>query len=222
MAAAMRAAGIIGKPLDDTTCDFLYVLPQPLESIMSDVVFPIHTLESAPDGSRARLAEMQASLKRIPNLYAIMAESPTLLDGYLTLMAGFEKAGFSAAERQVIYLTAVVDNDCHYCVAAHSFAARRQLTPEALEDLRAGRPLVDPKLEALRAFTLAVSSKRGFVSEADKQAFVAAGYSVKQMLDVVVGVAMKVMTTYVNHFAETPLDAAVAAYAWDGLPKAAE
>jgi AhpD family alkylhydroperoxidase len=189
---------------------------------MSDTFFPLHTVETAPEGSRARLAEMQASLKRIPNIYAIMAESPTLLDGYLTLMAGFEKAGFTAAERQVIYLTAVVDNDCHYCVAAHSFAARRQLTPDTLENLRAGRPLADPKLEALRAFTLAVSTKRGFVSEGDKRAFLAAGYTPKQMLDVVVGVAMKVMTTYVNHFAETPLDAAVAAFAWNGLPKAAE
>jgi AhpD family alkylhydroperoxidase len=189
---------------------------------MTDTDLPMHTIETAPEGSKARLTAMQASLKRIPNIYAIMASSPTLLDGYLTLMAGFEKAGFTPAERQVIYLAAVIDNECHYCVAAHSFAARRQLAPEVLSALREGRPLPDAKLEALRAFTHAVSSKRGWVTQADKAAFLAAGFTAPQMLDVIVGVAMKVMTTYVNHLAETPLDPAVKDWAWDGLPKAAE
>jgi alkylhydroperoxidase family enzyme len=183
---------------------------------------PIHSLETAPDAARATLETMTKTLGRIPNIYGIMAGSPTLLDGYLGLMKQFEASGFTAAERQVVYLTAVIDNECHYCVAAHSFAARRQLPPEVLAALREGRTLPDARLDALRAFTQAMSAKRGWVSEDDKAAFLAAGFTHKQMLDVITGVALKVLTTYVNHIAETPLDAAITGFAWEGLPQAAE
>jgi len=47
--------------------------------------FPIHTTETAPEASRARLQGAQDALGFIPNLYATMAEAPAVLEGYQTL-----------------------------------------------------------------------------------------------------------------------------------------
>ena len=46
--------------------------------------FPIHTTETAPEASRARLQGAQDALGFIPNLYATMAEAPAVLEGYQT------------------------------------------------------------------------------------------------------------------------------------------
>ena len=46
---------------------------------------PLHDLESAPESSRPRLAELQASRGSIGNMYAVLANAPALLEGYITL-----------------------------------------------------------------------------------------------------------------------------------------
>ena len=56
---------------------------------------------------------------------------------------------------------------------------------------------------------------RGFVNDADTQAFLAAGYTNKQILEVILGVSQKVMSNYVNHFAQTPVDKVFEKFAWD-------
>jgi len=151
----------------------------------------------------------------IPNLHGVMAESPQTLDAYQTLTRLFSETSLTAVERNVVWLTINVRHDCHYCVPAHTAIAKSQGVPDAVIDaLREDQPLQDEKLEALRVFTLAVVDKRGAVDPADFEAFFAAGYAQRQALDVVTGVAHKVLSNYVNHFADTPVDETFAKYAW--------
>ena len=93
----------------------------------------------------------------------------------------------SPIEQQVVILTVSELNECTYCMAAHSAAAKMVGLPEAeLEALRARRLLADPKLEALRAFASAVVQQLGWVSEQQIDAFLDAGFEREQVLDVVV------------------------------------
>ncbi len=174
---------------------------------MSD--FPIHTLETAPDGSKPFLEGAQKAFGAVPNLIAEFAESPAVIEAYLTLSGILsEKAGFSPLEREVVLISASVENDCHYCVAAHTTITQAQkLDQSVISAVREGGPIIDAKLEALRAFTVKVVRDRGFVSNADVSAFLEAGYSRAQVLEVVLGVAFKTISNYVNHIAETPVDA---------------
>ena len=68
--------------------------------------------------------------------------------------------------------------------------------------------------KALRLFTTQVVDKRGWLSAEDVGNFIAAGYSQAQILEVVLGVAMKTISNYTNHIAGTELDAAFADFAW--------
>lgn len=177
--------------------------------------FDVHPIETAPEASREILASTQKAFGFVPNLLGVMAESPALLRAYRTIGEIFEQTSFTPTERQVVLLTVSYQNDCDYCVAAHSVIAGMQKVPApVVEALRQGTPLPDAKLEALRRFTAVVVDSRGWPTETDLAAFLSAGYTRAQVLDVVLGVGMKTLSNYTNHIGGTPLDDAFAPDAW--------
>lgn len=184
--------------------------------------FTIHTPDTAPEGAKPRLEAAQKAVGFVPNLYGVMAESPQHLEAYQTLAGLFEASSLTAEERNVVWLTINVEHNCHYCVPAHTGIAKSQGVSDAvIEALREARPLPDDKLEALRQFTLKVVRQRGVVSDEDVQAFFAYGYDQRTVLDVILGTAHKVMSNYVNHFAQTPVDQGFSAFAWEPRKDAA-
>jgi AhpD family alkylhydroperoxidase len=122
----------------------------------------VHTKDTAPAGSNPLLEQVERAYRFVPNLAATLAEAPAALDAYLAVAAAFSKSSLCATEQQVVLLSVSVENECHYCVAAHSaIAAAQKVSTDAVEALRNGAPLGDPKLEALRTFTRAVVRQRG-------------------------------------------------------------
>ena len=177
--------------------------------------FKTHTIESAPDGSKPVLEKAGKAMGFIPNLYGLLAESPATLEAYATLGGLFDSSSFNRTERQVVLLTASFENECGYCMAAHSTIAGMQRLPdEVVQALRDGVPLPDARLEALRDFTRRVVRERGRVSEADVRAFLDAGFERAQVLEVLLGVGMKTISNYANHVAKVPVDPAFQANAW--------
>lgn len=169
--------------------------------------FTIHTVETAPDDSKESLAHARETFGFIPNLEGIFAEAPALLQGSMTLWDLFETTSFSSIEQQVIYLTANYENSCNYCMAAHSGLAKTVgMSQENIEALRNGTPMPDAKLQALRQFTQQMVQTRGWIEDSEIEAFMAAGYNKQQVLEVILGIAIKVMHNYTNHIAKTPLD----------------
>jgi hypothetical protein len=85
---------------------------------------------------------------------------------------------------------------------------------EHVEALREGKPLSDSKLEALRTFTLALIHDRGLVGDRRLREFIDAGYSMRQALEVLIGLAAKLISNFTNALAHTELDEPVKAFAW--------
>lgn len=169
--------------------------------------FTAYTVETAPAAAKPIFEGVKSAFGFVPNLQAHMAESPELLAGYTALWDLFSKSTLSPIEQQVVYLTANFENECHYCMAGHTTLARMiKMDDATIAALRAGPTLPDAKLEALHVFTGLVVRQRGWVSDADTDAFLAAGYTRQNVLEVVLGVATKVMSNYTNHIVHTPLD----------------
>ena len=82
------------------------------------------TIANAPDASKQVLEGIQKAFGFIPNLMATFANSPAMLKGYLALEAEWEKSAFTAQERTLVLLTASLENECGYCIAAHSTIAK--------------------------------------------------------------------------------------------------
>lgn len=180
---------------------------------MSD--FPSYTIDTAPAASRSGLEQTKHAFGFVPNLQSYMAESPELLAGYSALWDLFSKSTLTPHEQQVVYLTANFENDCHYCMAGHTTLAKMiRMDDAVIAALRAGTPLPDAKLEALHKFATAVVRERGFVPDANVDAFLAAGYTRRNVLEVILGVATKVMSNYTNHLVHTPYDAFMQGNEW--------
>jgi AhpD family alkylhydroperoxidase len=146
----------------------------------------------------------------------MLAESDTALEAYFSLSSLVSKTGFSPAEQQLILLAASVENECNYCVAAHSSGARMaKLDKEIIEAVRTGNAIDDERLEALRRFTEALVEKRGHAGD-EMEAFLAAGYSKQNALEVVLCVSMKTLSNYTNHLVGIPLDPVLSRMAWSG------
>jgi alkylhydroperoxidase family enzyme len=100
-------------------------------------------------------------------------------------------------------------------MAGHTTMAKMQkLGDDVIQSLRNGSTITDPKLEALHRFTTLVVRHRGFVSDAEVQAFLDAGYTRRNVLEVVLGVSIKIQSNYVNHLVRTPLDAFMKGNEW--------
>lgn len=178
-------------------------------------MFQMHTETTAPETSKPLLEQAKKNLGMIPNLERVMAESPCLLEGYVHLWELFDTTSLSPIERQVVYQTANFENQCEYCVPWHTKLAQiADMAPSEIEALRQGAELEDLKLESLRQFTKSLILNRGKIAEAELKAFFAVGYSSQQALEVILGIAVKVMSNYTNSIAGTPLDKAVEKLRW--------
>jgi len=177
--------------------------------------FNAYTVETAPADSKPLLEGTKAAFGFVPNLQSFMAESPELLAGYSALWDLFSKSTLTPHEQQVVYLTSNFENDCHYCMAGHSTLAKMiKMDPAVIDALRAGTELPDAKLEALHRFTTVVVRERGFATDADIDALLAAGYTRRNVFEVILGVATKVMSNYTNHIVHTPYDAFMKGNEW--------
>jgi AhpD family alkylhydroperoxidase len=175
----------------------------------------IQTLESAPAEAKERVGAALKANGYLPNLIGVLANAPTALETYQVVGAINARTALTPAEREVIQITAAVRNGCGFCVAGHTAIARKklQMPDELVEALRKTRALSDPKLNALALFTLAVMEKRGQLDDAELKAFLDAGYSQQNALEVVLGVSLATLCNYANNVARTPINPELQPYA---------
>jgi alkylhydroperoxidase family enzyme len=177
--------------------------------------FTLHDKQSAPQESQQLLDASIQTFGMVPNLHAVMAEAPGLLEGYQQLHQLFLDSSFDDEETTVVWQTINVEHACHYCVPAHTGIAKSMKVDDAITDaLRNETPLPTARLEALRDFTLSVVRGRGNVDDSAVQAFLDAGFTKRQILEVVLGTAQKVMSNYTNHLADTPIDKPFKKFEW--------
>ncbi|WP_405198425.1 carboxymuconolactone decarboxylase family protein [Christiangramia sp. LLG6405-1] len=179
-------------------------------------VLTVHTKESAPEGGKALLEKSEKAYGNVPNLHAVLAGSPQLLDAYQQLHELFSNSSFDKDELTVVWQTINVEHECHYCVPAHTAIAKAMKVDDAISDaLRDKTELPSEKLEVLRNTTLTLTKNRGNISKSEIQEFYDAGYSQRQLLDIVLGLSQKVISNYTNHIAETPIDKGFEPFKWN-------
>ncbi|UXX82398.1 carboxymuconolactone decarboxylase family protein [Roseovarius pelagicus] len=184
--------------------------------------FPIHTIESAPEAAKPALEASFKANGRIPGLHGTMAEAPGLLAAYSFAHQQFMATSLTDEEKTVVWQTVNVENSCHYCVPAHTGIAKMMKVDDAItEALRNETPLPTAKLEGLRTFTLQVVRTSANLTDAQVQTFLDAGFEERNILEVILGVAQKVMSNFTNHFAGTPVDQVFQKFAWQKADKAA-
>jgi uncharacterized peroxidase-related enzyme len=170
------------------------------------------TTATAPEASRPVLEGIQKAFGFVPNLMATFAHSPALLKGYLALDAEWDNSSFTPVERQLVLLTVSVENQCDYCTAAHSTIAKAflKVPADTITAIRHGYALENERQASLVNTVRELVAQRGQVSETTVARFLAAGFTRVQLLELLMGVALKTISNYLTHLNPVKLDTAFA------------
>jgi hypothetical protein len=67
--------------------------------------FTVHTIESAPEASKPAMQKLKDGVGLIPNLAAVMANAPALIEAFVAVRAAYQSSSLSAIEREVVSIT---------------------------------------------------------------------------------------------------------------------
>jgi alkylhydroperoxidase family enzyme len=177
--------------------------------------FTYHTEATAPADSLPHIADSKKAFGFLPKLHQVLAEAPVTYEIYNAAFARFQATSLSPLEQQIVMMTANYENRCHYCTAGHSMLMKLMGMPaEIITALREGTPIADVRLEALRVFTRLLLDQRGHVGDAQLATFLAAGFERRHALEILTGLAAKLISNFTNALAHTELDEPVKPFAW--------
>jgi alkylhydroperoxidase family enzyme len=179
--------------------------------------FPVHTLESAPEGSKPALQQLQSAFGMIPNILGVMATSPVLINSLVGLFGNVHGGNFTEAQVQIVLLTDAVTNASEWAVAFHStLALNAGIDPTVVQAIRDGRLPKDAKFAALSGLAKTMIEKRGRLDDEEINRFLAAGFGKDHLLEVIAAVAASTITNYTGSITKPPLEEPFQAHAWVG------
>lgn len=168
-------------------------------------IYPANPEQMDPE-TRATLEQVKSTLGMVPNLFATFAHSPAVLDAYLGLSDTLATGRLSSTQREIIALAVAQENNCHYCLAAHS-AVAGGLGMDSTEIAQARRGAAGNNLDnALASLAAHMVAQSGRLSEEELMSAREAGVDRELLLELIANVAQNVLTNYTNHIAGTEID----------------
>jgi uncharacterized peroxidase-related enzyme len=157
----------------------------------------------------ATLSQIKASLGSVPNVFALLAKAPVALDGYLSLSKALSRGRLTARQREILALAIAQENECQYCLSAHTALA--QATGLSAADALKARfgKSDDPFERALTSFAKNIIRQRGLVSDQELELARKVGIDDELMLEIVANVVLQTLTNYANRLADTEIDSPV-------------
>ena len=154
----------------------------------------------------ATLSQVKAGLGKVPNFFATLANAPVALDGFLSLSKALSRGRLSARQREILALAVAEENECQYCLSAHTESAKA-VGVSAAEVRKAREGNSDDSFErSLTRFAKNIVRQRGLISEEDLEIARRAGIDDGLMLEVVANVALNTLSNYANRLAGTEID----------------
>jgi AhpD family alkylhydroperoxidase len=149
---------------------------------------------------------LQGALGVIPNMTRSMAQSPAVLEGYISLSGALSKGTLGKKLGEKLALTLAGTNQCDYCASAHSVLGKFAGLSESQIAAALKGSAEDVKTAAALKFANMIVEKRGRISDADFRAVTDAGFTPGEAGEIVAHVALNVFTNYFNNVAVTEID----------------
>lgn len=149
---------------------------------------------------------LKSSLGMVPNLYATLAHSPVLFNGFLAFADALSKGRLTTRQRELLALSIGQTNSCQYCLSAHTLLAKNAgIRTEEVQTAREGRA-TDPFENALISLAVALVKQRGAISDEQLAQASQAGIDNELVMEVLGQVVVNTLTNYGNHLAGTDID----------------
>lgn len=161
---------------------------------------------TANERVRRSFDAVQKQLGIVPNMMRTMAQSPSVLEGYLGLGGALARGVLTPQLGEQIALAVAEANGCDYCLSAHTALGRGAgLSDDQLAASRDARD-ADPKINAALQFARALVARRGDVTDEELARVRAAGFTTGEIAEIIAHVALNVFTNYFNRAAQTEID----------------
>lgn len=165
--------------------------------------FTFYTPENSSGAAKDVLTGIQKKYGFVPNLFAYMAEAPYTIEAYAMLTDLLAKTDLDPAQQQIALLAISVYNRCEFCTLAHrAFGKQAKAKQQTLDALHQGTDIDDPQDRALVTMARALVDQRGWVAPEQLSAFFAAGFSKRNVYDLILIAAIKTLSNYSNHLTE--------------------
>jgi alkylhydroperoxidase family enzyme len=171
---------------------------------------PSHTVEDAPEASRALLADLvQFSPTGRPlNLHAQMAHAPAVLEAYAAIRRATAQHG-SLDQRlrtALMLVTAAADGNAYALAIITMLARRSGWEPDQIGALRAGGRVGEPREAALITVVREAAGGNGRVSDETWARAVTAGCTDEDLAEAFGYLGLTVFTASFLNYAGTELD----------------
>jgi len=167
---------------------------------------PAIQTEAATGKAKTLLEGIQAKLKMTPNMMRVMANSPAVLQGYLSFNGALAGGVLDAKVSEQIALAVGEQNACQYCVSAHTALGKMAGLSDFEADAARSGHSASPKVEAALHFTHGLVAKKGRIAEPDFAAVRAAGWNDAEIAEIIAHVALNIFTNYFNNATDVEVD----------------
>ncbi len=162
--------------------------------------------QAATGKAKELLDAVQAKLKITPNMTKVMANSPAVLEAYLSFSGALANGALDAKLREEIALEVGEQNSCQYCVSAHTAIGKLTgLTDSEIDQAREARSGSARNAAALQ-FARELVVKKGRATDADVETVRRVGFSDGEIAEIIAHVALNIFTNYFNNTAEVEVD----------------
>ena len=173
---------------------------------MSRITIPAN-INAAPKESQPLLEVINKKFGQVPNLFRLVSNAPSALQGYLALSEALSKGKITDVTGKRIALAVSEINGCDYCLSAHTYLGLNafKLTQNEIDANRDGSSL-DPKAAAAVQFAASIAKDKGRLSSDSIEEIKQAGYSEEEIVEIVLHVALNTFTNFLNELAQTEID----------------
>ncbi len=151
---------------------------------------PLPARHELPEDIQQGFAEVEKELGMLPNVFAAFTHNVGQLRGLMVMYQAlmYPESGLSELEREMIAVTVSSANHCYYCQVSHGFSVRALSGDPVLGEFmvmnyRAAN--LSHRQRAMLDFAAKLTKESYAITEADRQALRDAGFSDRDIWDIV-------------------------------------
>lgn len=163
-------------------------------------------LDTSNGEARKLFDSVEANAGRVTNMMRAMANSPVVLETYLSVNNILTRGMLSPELREMLAVTVAQGNQCQYCLSAHTAKGKKLgLDAQTMESAQLSSA-DDPKIEAALKFARLLVDKRGTLGKGELERLHSAGYTDGEIAEIILVTTFNIFPNYFNKVADTDLD----------------
>ncbi|WPU94774.1 carboxymuconolactone decarboxylase family protein [Mucilaginibacter sabulilitoris] len=167
--------------------------------------FPLIKYAEVSAVNRKYFDHFNNKLGSIPNLYGMLAHSEQALDAYYSLH--HHALSLNTIERVIVGIVVASLNNSPYCLDSHIMVGKLNgLSNEEINQIVEGTIIFNERYHFLANLVTEIVVGKGRPREQTVQRFLEAGYTVENMVDMIVCVADTTFTNFLTCSMGVPLD----------------